>query len=64
MLLGTINASLLRNKLAGKEINRGGNELIRAGYGSKGSLIKISSKNDFLNSVSSFKYFRNTKILS
>ena len=44
MLLGTINASLLRNMLAGKEINRGGDELIRAGYGSKGSLIKISSK--------------------
>ena len=44
MLLGTINASLLRNMLAGKEIIRGGDELIRAGYRSKGSLIKISSK--------------------
>ena len=50
MLLGTLGASLLGNMLADKRINRagygsknlqskGGNGVIRASYGSKGSLI-------------------------
>ena len=40
MLLGTLCASSLGNKLAGKGINRAGDRIIRAGYQSKGSLIK------------------------
>ena len=40
MLLGTLGASLLGNLLAGKGMNRAGEEIIRAGYGSKESLIK------------------------
>ena len=40
MLLGTLGTSLLRNMLAGKGINRVGDGMIRAGYGSKKSLIK------------------------
>ena len=40
MLLGILCASSLRNKLAGKGINRAGDRIIRAGYQSKGSLIK------------------------
>ena len=38
MLLGTLDASLLGNILAGKRINRAEEGFIRAGYG---SLIKI-----------------------
>ena len=34
MLLGTSAASLLENMLAGKEKNREGEGLLRAGYGS------------------------------
>ena len=34
MLLGTLGASLLGNMLAGKGINRAGDGIIRAGYGS------------------------------
>ena len=34
MLLGTLGASLLGYKLAGKRMNRTGEEIIRAGYGS------------------------------
>ena len=41
MLLGTLGASLLGNILAGKGINRAGEEILRAGYGNK------SSKMDF-----------------
>ena len=40
MLLGTFSASLLGNMLAGKGMNRAGEGIIRAGYGSKGSSIK------------------------
>ena len=51
MLSGTLDASLLGNMLADKRINRagygskdlqskGGRGIIRASYGSKGSLIK------------------------
>ena len=47
MLLGTLGASLLGNMLTGKGMNREGEEIIRAGYGSKKSSIK-----DFR-----FKYF-------
>ena len=47
VLLGTLGASLLGNMLTGKGINREGEEIIRAGYGSKKSSIK-----DFR-----FKYF-------
>ena len=35
MLLGALGASLLGNVLAGKEINRAGKGVIRAGYGNK-----------------------------
>ena len=37
MLLGTLGASLLRNLLAGKGINRAGEGIVRAGYGNKKS---------------------------
>ena len=40
MLLGTLGASLLGNMLAGKRINRAGEGIITAGYGSKRSLFK------------------------
>ena len=35
MLLGTLGASLLGNILAGKGINRAGEDVVRAGYGNK-----------------------------
>ena len=35
MLLGTLDASLLGNVLAGKGINRAGEGIVRAGYGNK-----------------------------
>ena len=35
MLLGTLDASLLGNVLARKEINRAGKGVIRAGHGNK-----------------------------
>ena len=35
MLLGTLGASLVRNILAGKGINRAGEGIVRAGYGNK-----------------------------
>ena len=35
MLLGTLDANLLGNILAGKEINRAGKGLVRARYGNK-----------------------------
>ena len=35
MLLGTLDASLLGNILAGRGINRAGKGVIRAGYGNK-----------------------------
>ena len=35
MLLGTLDASLLGNILAGKGINRAGEGIVRAGYGNK-----------------------------
>ena len=38
MLLGTLGASLLRNILAGKGINRAGERVIRAGYGNKNKM--------------------------
>ena len=37
MLLGTLGASLLGFILAGKGINRAGEEILRAGYGNKTS---------------------------
>ena len=46
MLLGTLGASLLGNMLTGKEINRAGEGVIRAGYGSK--------KKRIFNTASSF----------
>ena len=39
MLLGTLGARLLGNILAGREINRDGDGVIRASYGSKKNLI-------------------------
>ena len=41
MLLGTLGASLLRNMLVGKRINRAEDGITRAGYGSKRSVNKI-----------------------
>ena len=41
ILLITLGASFLGNMLAGKGINRAGQDLIRAGYGSKRSVNKI-----------------------
>ena len=35
ILLGTLGASLLGNILAGKQINRAGEGIVRAGYGNK-----------------------------
>ena len=43
MLFSTLGASLFGNMLASKKINRAGDGIIRAGYGSKGS-----SKNKIL----------------
>ena len=40
-LLGTLGASLLGNMLAARGINRTGERIIRAVYGSKGSSIKV-----------------------
>ena len=39
MLLGTSGASLLGNMLADKGVVRAGERIIRAGYGSNGSLF-------------------------
>ena len=44
MLLGTLGASLLGNTLSGKGINRAGEGIIRARYGSKGSSKKPWTK--------------------
>ena len=35
MLLGTLGAILLGNILAGKRMNRAGEQIVRAGYGNK-----------------------------
>ena len=40
MLLGTLGASLLGNKLAGKGFIRAGEGTVRVGYGSKKSSLK------------------------
>ena len=40
MLLGAFSASLLGNMFVGKEVNRAGDEIIKAGVGSKRSLTK------------------------
>ena len=45
MLLGTLGASLLRNIVAGKGINRAIEGVIRAGYGNKRQHCK--NKMDF-----------------
>ena len=45
MLLSTLGANLLGDVLAKKRVNRAGDGIIRAGYGSKESSIKRSSKN-------------------
>ena len=49
MILGTLGASFVGKMLTGKGINKVGNEIIRAGYGSK-----RSSKTKIFNSTSSF----------
>ena len=54
MLLGTLGASLPGNILAGKGINRAGEEVIRAGYGNKDKIIK---KKRIFNAASSFNEF-------
>ena len=45
MLLGTLGVSLLGNIIAGKGINRAGEEVVRAGYGNKKG--KKDNKFDF-----------------
>ena len=35
MLLGTLGASLLGNRLTGRGVNRAGKGVVRAGYGNK-----------------------------
>ena len=40
ILLGVLGAGLLGNMLSGKDKNRAGDGIIRAGYGSKRSSIK------------------------
>ena len=48
MLLGTLGASLLGNILAGREINRAGEAIGRAGYGNrKGRKATAKNKMDF-----------------
>ena len=59
MLLDTLVASLLRNILAGKGINRAGEEIVRAGYGKEKvrkatKKDKIIKKNGIFNAVLSF----------
>ena len=44
MLLGTLGASLLGNILAGKGMNRAGEEIVRGGYGNK-KVRQITTKN-------------------
>ena len=44
MLLGTLDASLLGNILAGKGVNRTGEGTVRAGYGNK-KVRKTTTKN-------------------
>ena len=44
MLRGTLGASLLGNILAGKGVNRAGEEILEAGYGNK-KVQKITTKN-------------------
>ena len=39
MLLGTLSASLLGNLLTGRGTNRAGEEIVRAGYGSRSSAM-------------------------
>ena len=41
MLLGTLGASLLGNMLAGKGINKAGEGVLRARYGSRSSKIDL-----------------------
>ena len=50
MLLGTLDASLLGNILAGKGTNRAGEGVIRADYGNK----RQDHKKWVFNTVSSF----------
>ena len=45
MLLGTLSASLLGNILTGKEINRAGEGIVRAGYGRRSLNSSTSYKN-------------------
>ena len=56
MLLGTLDANLLGNMLAGKGVMRAGERIIRASYGSKGSSLKdLRSKKNFNSTTSSNK---------
>ena len=56
MSLGTLRASLLGNILARKGINRAGEGILRAGYGSK--KVRQQQKTKWIfNVTSSFKKF-------
>ena len=54
MLLGALGASLLENILADKGINRAGEGIIRALYGSKRSSIKVLRFKKIINFTLSF----------
>ena len=47
MLLGTLGESLFGNLLTGKEINRAGEGIVRAGYGRPSSSSLHNNKLDF-----------------
>ena len=49
MLLGTLGASLLGNTLAGKGINRAGEEIVRAGYGNRKGKKATTNRQDHKN---------------
>ena len=51
MLLGTLDASLSGNILAGKGIDRAGKGVIRAGYGNKKSGKTTKKRQDYENKM-------------
>ena len=69
MLLGTLGASLLGNMLAKerKVINRAGEGIIRAGYGSNRSSIKKRRVFNAVSSLTNFelqKYYQNEPLFN
>ena len=66
MLLGTLGASFVGSMLTGKEINRAGERITRAGYGSKGSSVKkkLLIPPPPLTNFEVQKYYQNEPILN